>query len=73
VGLGRFADAEPLLLPSFGGLKDDPGVALQEKKKMIECIIRLYDAWSAAEPDKGFVEKAAGWRAKLDHLQPQGN
>jgi len=28
-------------------------------------LVNLYDAWDAAEPEKGLLTKAAEWRAKL--------
>jgi hypothetical protein len=31
-------------------------------------MVELYDSWDAAEPGKGYAEKAAEWRAKLDEL-----
>ena len=35
----------------------------------IEQLIALYESWIAAEPGKGYAEKAAEWRAKWDELQ----
>ena len=32
-------------------------------------IVKLYQAWDAAEPDQGYAEKAAEWRAKLAELE----
>jgi len=28
-------------------------------------VVALYESWDAAEPGKGYAEKAAQWRAKL--------
>ena len=35
----------------------------------IEQLIALYESWIAAEPGKGYAEKAAEWRAKLNELE----
>ena len=32
----------------------------------IERIVALYTAWDVAEPDGGYADKAAEWRAKLE-------
>jgi len=31
----------------------------------VDALIELYDAWHAAEPNKGYDAKAAEWRGKL--------
>lgn len=38
-------------------------------RDLVECVAKLYDAWQAAEPDKGYDTKAAEWRTKLAGLQ----
>ena len=38
---------------------------LDREREALERIVKLYDAWRAAEPDKGYDDRAAQWRAKL--------
>ncbi len=58
-------EAEPLLLEGYEGMKDNPDVLNERKREALERIIKLYEAWDAAEPGQGYAEKAAEWRAKL--------
>ena len=67
-GLGRFAEAEPLLVSAYEGIKDRGGVAPVDKRRALDRIIQLYDSWNATELGKGYAEKAAEWRGKLDQL-----
>ena len=63
--LGRYADAEPLLLSGYESLKAlQTGGALPNLRKTLDRIIRLYEAWE--KPDK-----AAEWRDKRDRVQAQ--
>jgi len=61
---GRFAEAEPILMAAYEGI-DPPRHALSRKRAAIEEIVRLYDAWHAAEPQGGYDAKAAQWRSRL--------
>ena len=63
-GQARFDEAEPLLLDGYVGMKDRPGATALWKRAALERIVALYEAWDAAEPGKGYAEKAAEWRAK---------
>jgi serine/threonine protein kinase len=38
------------------------------KRKTLDRLIALYESWDATEPRKGYAEKAAEWRGKLDEL-----
>ena len=55
---GRYAAAEPLLLQSYGALKDKPAAPPLRKLQALERIVKLYEGW-------GKPEKAAEWRKKL--------
>jgi hypothetical protein len=35
------------------------------RRKAVEKIVKVYESWHAAKPDKGYAAKAAEWRAKL--------
>ena len=32
-----------------------------------QALVELYEAWGAAEPGKGYAEKAAAYRAMLEN------
>ncbi len=55
-GLGRFAEAEPLLLDSYPVLKERQGVESTYAKDALKRIVDLYEAW-------GKPAKAAEYRA----------
>ena len=63
--LGRYDEAEPLVLESYERLKTVQGETGAETRKVLRRIIKLYEAWHAADPNRGYAEKAAEWRAKL--------
>jgi serine/threonine protein kinase/tetratricopeptide (TPR) repeat protein len=68
---GKFAEAEPLLLNGYAGLKDNPSIPKgleghDRRREALERIVRLYDAWDKAEPGQGYDAKAADWKANLD-------
>jgi serine/threonine protein kinase/tetratricopeptide (TPR) repeat protein len=71
----RFNEAESLLLDGYQGLVDNPNVPANYRADRIgealQRIVRLYDAWSAAEPGKGYAEKATEWREKLDEVNAE--
>jgi tetratricopeptide (TPR) repeat protein len=56
--LGRFAEAQPLLLRSYRILADDRGSAERRDLTALQRLIELYDAW-------GQPEQADQWRARL--------
>jgi hypothetical protein len=63
LGQGKYAEAEPLLLRGYEGLKAREGQIppLYSRHRVAEAarrIVRLYEAW-------GQAEKAAEWRTKL--------
>ncbi len=70
-GLGRFAEAEPHLLAAYDALKDRADLSPTEKRRALDRVIRLYDSRRAAEPDMGYAEKAAKWRATLEQLNAE--
>jgi serine/threonine-protein kinase len=56
--LGRFEEAEPLLLESYPWIRDDRGPGHKRTVQACERIIELYELW-------GKPEQAARWRAEL--------
>ena len=62
VGQGKYAEAEPLLVQGYEGLKQReakiPAWAKVHLTEALEWLVQLYEA-------TGRPEKAAEWRAKL--------
>ena len=62
MGQKKFAEAEPLILSGYEGMKAREGkIPAQAKAWLTEAadrIVQLYEAW-------GKTEKAAEWRGKL--------
>ena len=77
--IAKLCEAESLLLEAHQRLVDMPSVAPSLRAKRIrrdmQRISRLYESWDAAEPGKGYAEKAAEWRAKLEEeaTKPRGD
>jgi hypothetical protein len=65
-GLGRFAEAQPLLVGLYDLIKDRADVTPAEKRRTLDRVIRLYDSWDAAEPEKGYAEKVEEFRTLLE-------
>jgi serine/threonine protein kinase/tetratricopeptide (TPR) repeat protein len=62
-----FAAAEAILLESHRGVtsvKKTP--ATRAERSSMKQIIALYEAWDAAEPDRGHKAKASEWSGKLE-------
>jgi hypothetical protein len=55
----KYADAEPLLLASYEGLKNPSG---EGDEKSLELLVKLYEA-------TGKKEKAEMWRKKLQEAR----
>ena len=39
-------------------------------REALERVVKLYESWHAAEPGKGYAEKAAEWRTVLTASLP---
>jgi tetratricopeptide (TPR) repeat protein/predicted Ser/Thr protein kinase len=67
VGQKKYAEAEPLLLDGYEGLKarakDLPAPAQKNLTEALDRLIRLYEDW-------GQADKAARWRAQRDKETP---
>jgi hypothetical protein len=48
--LGRYAEAEPLLLKGYDGLESTLGAGNPETAETLEALIGLYEAWP--KPDE---------------------
>jgi hypothetical protein len=78
-GQGRFGEAEPLLLDGYQGLGEraetiPPEYRDERLREALERVVDFYETWDAAEPGKGYAEKAAEYRAALSEMQtnPEG-
>ena len=67
--LGRYPEAERLLLNAQGTLFSTPAVPQRSVGRMLKGLVELYDAWHAAEPGKGHDSRAAEWGAKFEQWQ----
>ncbi|HEV3003079.1 MAG TPA: hypothetical protein VGX78_01400 [Pirellulales bacterium] len=64
----KYAEAEPLLLAGYEGMKDREATAPPpEKIRLTEALQRIVDFYDAT----GQAEKADDWRAKLDATEPK--
>src|SRR5262249_36094716 len=65
---GRFADAEPLLVQAYDGMRERAAKALLEEPgcliTTLERLMHLYEAW-------GKPDKAAKWRKELEKTKDQ--
>ena len=64
--LKHHAEAESTLLEAHGLLAAAFGPQHARTMKTVQSLAELYAAWHAAEPGRGYDEKAAEWRAKLE-------
>jgi serine/threonine-protein kinase len=62
LALNKYAEAEPLLLSSYEGLKQrESKIPLKHRIRLRECLQRLVQLYEATDQ----AEKAAGWNKKL--------
>jgi hypothetical protein len=66
LGQGEFAQAEPLIVSGYEGLKARagkiPATGRPRLAEAAERVVRLYEAW-------GKPEQAAAWKARLGLLE----
>lgn len=70
VAQNRFAEAEPVLLETHERYKIHRLIDPTERTNAAEHLVLLYRAWDAAEPGKGYADKASDWQAWVDNFQP---
>ncbi len=78
LGQTKYAEAEPLLLGGYEGMKQRektiPPEAVQVRlTEAIDRLVLLYTDWHAAEPDKGYDAKATDWQMKLEDFKAAAN
>jgi tetratricopeptide (TPR) repeat protein len=62
---GQFAEVEPVLLSLHRQLSEKGTASPAQLRASLQRLIGFYDAWHAAEPDKGHDAEAAEYRAQL--------
>jgi len=62
----RIGEAESLLLSAHAGLTKAIDAPPELQSANTRRIVNLYRCWDAAEPGKGYAEKAAEWQATLE-------
>src|SRR5262245_43734888 len=64
-GLARLQDAEAKLLEAQSIMASLRGPAHKDTRPFVQSLVRLYEAWHAAEPAGGHDVQAAEWKTKL--------
>ena len=65
VDTGEFDAAEASLSKSYVILSEVQGATDRDRKGVLSCLVKLYEARHAAEPDRSYGTKASEWRARL--------
>jgi len=56
--LGKYDEAERLLLAAYEGVQRNPAAAATSRARCLDRIVHLYEA-------RGMTDEAASWRAKV--------
>ena len=67
---GEFEAAEANLTEAHAIVLDAKVARAQDRADVLTSLVELYEAWHAAEPDKGYDVKAAQWRTLLPKDPP---
>jgi tetratricopeptide (TPR) repeat protein len=62
-GRKQYVEAERLLVDGYNGMKDNPVAPSDRKRRALERVVDLYQAWAIAEPSASRSESLASWRA----------
>jgi tetratricopeptide (TPR) repeat protein len=66
--LERYAEALPEFLEVHRALESRADSQVATRRRVLESLIKLFEAWETAEPNRGHAESAADWQEKLDAL-----
>jgi tetratricopeptide (TPR) repeat protein len=61
----RFREAEPVLLGAYGKRQDIPALEKDARKKIVERIVAMYQAWDRADPSAGKAAETQRWRSLI--------
>lgn len=64
---GELAQAETHLLEAHRRIEKSIMVGPRFKKRIARALVRVYEAWDAAQPGTGRAEIAAVWRARIEN------
>ena len=64
----KFAQAEPLLLETAGALAKGSQAIQPLRRRSLERLVHLYEAWDRSRPNSDARTNAATWRANLANL-----
>jgi hypothetical protein len=64
--LGRYAEAETMLLETRRGLDAADKVPAEVNTRCNKALVELYEGWDKSEPGKGYGPKAEQMRTKLE-------
>ena len=70
---GQYAAAEAMLLPGAAIAAARLPMGHDVRLRLTKTIAKLYDAWNAAEPGKGYDARAAEWNVKLEAMVKPGD
>ncbi len=66
-----FAAAESKLLEAHSIFTESRGPTHKDTRECTQTLVRLYEAWHAAEPSVVLEQKTAAWKTKLGALGPE--
>jgi hypothetical protein len=65
LGQKRYAEAEPLLVSGYNGMKDAPAASADRKRLALARVVLLYESWNRAQPSASRSRELATWQAAL--------
>ena len=60
-----FTEAQTILVELANAVLEDDTSSEDDKTEAVQHVADLYEAWHAAQPDKGYDAQAQQWRARL--------
>jgi serine/threonine protein kinase len=68
-GMGRFREAEQPLTNGYAVIKNNFGPGSDHRKHdTLRRIVKMYESWNAAEPDRAREDRLNHWRAELNRF-----
>src|SRR5262249_47104784 len=69
ITLKRYGESERLLRDAARQCRRSEQSRQLHWPRILKSLVALYDAWDAADPEKGYNKKADRWRARLAEYQ----
>lgn len=70
VNLGRYGEAEPLLLEAEKTYSTSPDLLANKRGQCAKFLVELYEKWDKAAPGQGHAQRAAPWRLRASTSAP---